>query len=82
LIHLINSRLKATDVIWEAPSGKQQAWFIKLVGPNVNLGNIASHDVIPLECLRLGLRGDTFFDFLPEKLRKRKPDSELYQQLD
>lgn len=82
LINLIHNRLKDSDVLWEAPSGKQQAWFIKLIGPNVNLGNIASNDVIPCECLRLGLRGDTFFDFLPASLREKRPDSELYQHLD
>ena len=82
LIRLINAKLKSSDILWEAPTGKQQAWFIKLVGPNVNLGNIASNDVIPLECLRLGLRGDTFFDFLPPALKKLRPDSELYHQLD
>jgi len=37
------------------------------MGPNVNLGNIAPNEIIPLECLRLGLRGDTFFDFLQKK---------------
>jgi len=82
LISLISSKLNASDILWEAPTGKQQAWFIKLIGPNVNLGNIAFNDVIPLECLRLGLRGDTFFDFLPASLKERKPDSELYQNLD
>lgn len=82
LVSLINSRLNASDILWEAPTGKQQAWFIKLLGPNVNLGNIATQDVIPLECLRLGLRGDTFFDFLPGPLRERRPDSELYRNLD
>ncbi|MFT5596279.1 MAG: phosphosulfolactate synthase, partial [Flammeovirgaceae bacterium] len=46
----------------------QQVWFIKLVGHNVNLGNIAPNDVIPLETLRIGLRGDTFFEFLPEEI--------------
>ncbi|MEL6846840.1 MAG: phosphosulfolactate synthase, partial [Bacteroidota bacterium] len=42
----------------------QQVWFIKLLGTNVNLGNIAPVDAIPLETLRLGLRGDTFHTFL------------------
>ena len=42
--------------------------MIKLLGSNVNLGNIAPDDVIPLETLRLGLRGDTFFQFMPEDL--------------
>jgi phosphosulfolactate synthase len=82
LIRLIHVTLKSSDILWEAPTGKQQAWFIKLIGPNVNLGNIASNDVIPLECLRLGLRGDTFFDFLPPSLKKLRPDSELYHKLD
>jgi phosphosulfolactate synthase len=82
LIELIKARLDPSAVLWEAPTGKQQAWFIKLLGPDVNLGNIAHNDVIPLECLRLGLRGDTFFDFLPSDLRKMRPDSEMYHQLD
>ena len=82
LVNLINSRLDASAILWEAPTGKQQAWFIKLLGPNVNLGNIAYNDVIPLECLRLGLRGDTFFDFLPSGLNEMKPDSEKYRHLD
>jgi phosphosulfolactate synthase len=59
-------------VLWEAPNKSQQAYFIKLLGANVNLGNIASHEVIALETLRLGLRGDTFFDFLPDELLNKK----------
>ena len=44
------------------------------MGANVNLGNIAENEVIPLECLRSGLRGDTFFQFLPEEItEKLKP---------
>ena len=82
LIGLINTKLKVSDILWEAPNGKQQVWFIKQNGPNVNLGNIAPNDVIPLECLRLGLRGDTFFDFLPASMKERRPDSGLYQNLD
>jgi phosphosulfolactate synthase len=82
LIGLINSKLKASDILWEAPNGKQQVWFIKQNGPNVNLGNIAPNDVIPLECLRIGLRGDTFFDFLPASMKESRPDSGLYQNLD
>lgn len=82
LISLINAKLRASDILWEAPTGKQQAWFIKLIGSEVNLGNIAPNDVIPLETLRLGLRGDTFFDFLPSSLKEKRPDSELYHHLD
>lgn len=51
------------QLIFETPQKCQQVWFIKHFGPNVNLGNIAMGDVIPLETLRLGLRGDTLRDF-------------------
>jgi phosphosulfolactate synthase len=73
LINTIAAHINPSDILWEAPEGKQQVWFIKLYGPDVNLGNIAPNIVIPLECLRLGLRGDTFFDFLPEAERSKKP---------
>ena len=82
LIKLINKKLDPDWVLWEAPTGKQQAWFVKLNGPNVNLGNIATNDVIPLESLRQGLRGDTFLDFLPDELKGNRPDSEKYRTLD
>jgi phosphosulfolactate synthase len=82
LIKLINKKLDPDSVLWEAPTGKQQAWFVKLNGPNVNLGNIATNDVIPLESLRQGLRGDTFLDFLPDELKADRPDSEKYRTLD
>jgi phosphosulfolactate synthase len=52
------------DLIFEAPTKASQAWFIKQFGPNVNLGNIAPDEVIPLETLRLGLRGDTLKEVL------------------
>ena len=52
------------DVIFEAPTKPAQSWFIKQFGPNVNLGNIAPEDVIPLETLRLGLRSDTLKEVL------------------
>jgi phosphosulfolactate synthase len=47
------------QVIFEAPSKAAQAWFVKQFGAEVNLGNIPPEEVIPLETLRLGLRGDT-----------------------
>jgi phosphosulfolactate synthase len=68
LINKILAKVKAEDILWEAPQKSQQVWFIQLMGANVNLGNIAASEVIPLECLRLGLRGDTFFSFLPEEI--------------
>jgi phosphosulfolactate synthase len=64
LIDEILTEIKAEDIIWEAPQKSQQVWFIKLLGHNVNLGNIGVEEVIPLETLRLGLRGDTFTQFL------------------
>jgi phosphosulfolactate synthase len=72
LIDDILKQIPPEKIIWEAPLKQQQVWFIQLLGFDVNLGNIAPADVIPLETLRLGLRGDTFFDFLPEEFQKFK----------
>src|SRR5918996_322656 len=52
------------DLIWEAPTKSSQAWFVKHFGSEVNLGNIPPEEVIPLETLRLGLRGDTLKEVL------------------
>jgi phosphosulfolactate synthase len=52
------------DLIFEAPTKASQAWFVKHFGPEVNLGNIPPEEVIPLETLRLGLRGDTLKEVL------------------
>jgi phosphosulfolactate synthase len=65
LIEEILTKIPSEKILWEAPQKSQQVWFIKLMGSNVNLGNISPNEVIPLECLRLGVRGDTFFDHLP-----------------
>ena len=64
LVEEILTKIPFEKIIWEAPQKSQQVWFIKLLGTNVNLGNIAPNEVIPLETIRLGLRGDTFHDFL------------------
>ena len=64
LIDEILTQVPAELILWEAPQKAQQTWFVKLLGANVNLGNIAPNDVIPLETLRLGLRSDTFDHFL------------------
>ena len=72
LINDILKKIPSKQILWETPLKAQQIWFIKLIGANVNLGNIAPMDVIPLETLRLGLRGDTFFEFLPEEYQKYK----------
>lgn len=66
LINKILNNVPKEKILWEAPNKAQQAWFIALLGSNVNLGNIAPDDVIPLETLRIGLRGDTFKQFIPE----------------
>jgi phosphosulfolactate synthase len=71
LINKIIAKVKPEDILWEAPQKNQQVWFVKLFGANVNLGNIAPNEIIPLECLRLGLRGDTFFEFLPADYAER-----------
>ena len=71
LINKIIAKVPPERILWEAPKKAQQVWFIKLFGANVNLGNIAPNEVIPLETLRLGLRGDTFFQFLPKKTEDR-----------
>jgi phosphosulfolactate synthase len=64
LVDEILTQIPEETIIWEAPQKPQQVWFIKLIGANVNLGNIAPADVIPLETLRLGIRSDTFDHFL------------------
>jgi len=64
LVQEILTKIPFEKIIWEAPQKAQQVWFIKLLGANVNLGNIAPNEVIPLETIRLGLRGDTFNHFL------------------
>ncbi len=64
LVQEILTKIPFEKIIWEAPQKAQQVWFIKLLGTNVNLGNIAPNEVISLETIRLGLRGDTFSHFL------------------
>jgi len=68
LIDAISQSVSLDNVLWEAPLKSQQAWFIKHFGTNVNLGNVAPNEIVSLESLRLGLRGDTFFQFLPKDL--------------
>lgn len=64
LIEEILQHIPLETILWEAPQKVQQVWFMSLYGHNVNLGNIAPNEVIPLETLRLGLRGDTFSTWL------------------
>ena len=67
LVQEILTQIPEEKIIWEAPQKGQQLYFIELVGANVNLGNIAPNEVIPLETMRLGLRGDTFHLFLDKE---------------
>jgi phosphosulfolactate synthase len=64
LVDEIVHEIELGDLIFEAPTKSSQAWFVKQLGPNVNLGNIPPEEVIPLETLRLGLRGDTLKEVL------------------
>jgi phosphosulfolactate synthase len=64
LVQEILTQIPGEKILWEAPQKAQQLYFIELLGCNVNLGNIAHTEVIPLETMRIGLRGDTFHMFL------------------
>jgi phosphosulfolactate synthase len=64
LIKNITKDIDISNILWEAPLKKQQIWFINEFGANVNLGNISPNSIISLECLRLGLRGDTFNNYI------------------
>jgi phosphosulfolactate synthase len=64
LVDEIVHEIPVDSLLFEAPTKTSQAWFIKQFGPAVNLGNIPPDEVIPLETLRRGLRGDTFKEVL------------------
>jgi phosphosulfolactate synthase len=64
LIDEIAHEVSVDNVLFEAPTKDSQAWFVKHFGPNVNMGNIPPDEVIAVEPLRLGLRGDTLIEVL------------------
>jgi phosphosulfolactate synthase len=64
LVQEILTQIPFEKIIWEAPRKDQQLYFLQLVGCNVNLGNISSKEVISLEAMRIGLRGDSFEFYL------------------
>jgi phosphosulfolactate synthase len=72
LIDEIVHEIAFGDIIFEAPTRESQAWFVRHLGPEVNLGNIPPEEVVPLETLRLGLRADTLNEFL---VREREPSA-------
>lgn len=67
LINKILAKIPAANIIWETPTKSGQAYFISLIGANVNLGNISPNEVIAVESLRLGLRSDTFFQHVKKE---------------
>ena len=67
LVQEILTQIPGEKIIWEAPQKAQQLYFIELLGCNVNLGNIAPTEIIALESMRIGLRGDSFFFYLDKK---------------
>lgn len=70
LVQEILTQIPGEKIIWEAPQKAQQLYFIELLGANVNLGNIAPTEVISLEAMRIGLRGDTFHLYLNKETVK------------
>lgn len=68
LVQEILTQIPEEKILWEAPQKAQQLYFLELIGCNVNLGNIAPTEVIPLETMRIGLRGDTFELYLNKEL--------------
>jgi len=70
LVQEILTQIPGEKILWEAPQKSQQLYFIELLGCNVNLGNIAPNEMIALEAMRVGLRGDTFHLFLDKTIAK------------
>lgn len=71
LVQEILTQIPSEQIVWEAPQKAQQVYFLELLGANVNLGNIAPAEVLPLESTRVGLRGDTFELFLNKKEKEK-----------
>jgi len=61
LIDEIAHAVGAERLVWEAPRKEQQVFLIHAFGRDVNLGNVPPEDVLSLETMRLGLRGDTMW---------------------
>jgi phosphosulfolactate synthase len=63
LIDEIVAKVNPADLIFEAPQKVQQVWLVRKFGSEVNVGNVATPEVIALETLRVGLRADTMPQF-------------------
>lgn len=74
LVQEILTQIPSERIIWEAPQKAQQVYFLELLGANVNLGNLAPAEVIPLESMRVGLRGDTFHLYLGTKNKVKREE--------
>jgi phosphosulfolactate synthase len=62
---ILSSKIDHERLLFEAPTTDLQSYFVRRLGPDVNLGNISVNEIIPLETIRLGLRSETLLDFEP-----------------
>jgi len=60
---ILASGVDVDRLIFEAPTKELQSFFVRRLGAEVNLANVAATDVIGCETLRLGLRSDTLMHF-------------------
>lgn len=60
---LLASDIRPEILLFEAPSTELQCFFVRRIGPDVNLGNVAATAILGLETIRLGLRADTLTCF-------------------
>jgi len=81
LIDEIVAKIDPADLIFESPQRAQQCYMVRKLGSEVNLGNIATTDVIGLETLRLGLRADTMSQFHEVEQWNRTRDAALEAEL-
>lgn len=81
LIDEIVAKVDPADLIFESPQKAQQVYMVQKLGSEVNLGNIASNEVIALETLRLGLRGDTMADFHDVEIWNKRRNAELQAEM-
>ena len=75
------AKVDPADLIFESPQKTQQVYMVQKLGSEVNLGNIASNEVIALETLRLGLRGDTMADFHDVAIWNKRRNAELQAEI-
>lgn len=70
VLHAVLASIDPALLLFEAPTKELQVELIKKIGPQVNLGNIAAADLIGVETLRRGLRGDTLLQLTPAEFPK------------